>query len=89
MLKIANSLWIIPLLPLAGSAINGLLGKKWPNSRVSAVGVGSVALTLLAVTLALSWQPAEWVARRGEGIRSVVKLLKTVTVTVSSMPKGL
>jgi NADH-quinone oxidoreductase subunit L len=49
MLKIANSLWIIPLLPLAGSAINGLLGKKWPNSRVSAVGVGSVALTLLAV----------------------------------------
>jgi NADH-quinone oxidoreductase subunit L len=49
MLKIVNILWIIPLLPLAGAAVNGLFGKKWPNSRVSAVGVGSVSLTLLAV----------------------------------------
>jgi NADH-quinone oxidoreductase subunit L len=46
---ILTHLWIIPLLPLAGSAINGLLGKAWPNARVSAVGVGSVSLTFLAV----------------------------------------
>ncbi len=47
--KIADILWIIPLLPLAGAAVNGLLGKTWPNSRVNAVGIGSVSLAFLAV----------------------------------------
>ncbi len=47
--KIADILWIIPLLPLAGAAVNGLFGKAWPNSRVNAVGIGSVSLTFLAV----------------------------------------
>jgi len=28
-------LWIVPLLPLLGSAINGLLGAKWPNKTVT------------------------------------------------------
>jgi NADH-quinone oxidoreductase subunit L len=46
-------LWIIMLLPLLGSGINGLfglpLGKRWSNSTVNAVGVGSVALSFLAV----------------------------------------
>jgi NADH-quinone oxidoreductase subunit L len=37
-------LWLIPLLPLAGAAINGLLGRGRPRSFVSAVGVGSVSL---------------------------------------------
>ena len=46
---ILDHLWIVPLLPLAGSAINGLMGKTWPQGRVNAVGVGSVALTFLAV----------------------------------------
>ena len=44
-----DHLWIIPALPLAGAAINGLLGKRWPQSAVNAVGVGSVSLALLAV----------------------------------------
>ena len=44
-----NNLWIIPLLPLAGAAINGLLGKQWPQSRVNAVGLSSVSLAFLAV----------------------------------------
>ena len=46
---VLNYLWIIPLLPLAGAAINGLLGKNWPQSRVNAVGIGSVSLAFIAV----------------------------------------
>ncbi len=34
-------LWLIPLLPLAGAAFNGLLGKKIPKSLVSLVACGS------------------------------------------------
>src|ERR1035437_7494062 len=32
-------LWIIPLLPLAGAAINGLLGKRFPNKLVAAIAL--------------------------------------------------
>ncbi|MGB9404451.1 MAG: proton-conducting transporter membrane subunit, partial [Candidatus Acidiferrales bacterium] len=46
---ILNQLWIVPLLPLAGAAIIGLFGKPWPQSRVNAIGIGSVSLTFLAV----------------------------------------
>ncbi len=48
---ILDYLWIIPLLPLAGAAINGLaglFGAKWPNQAVSAVAVGSTGLSFLA-----------------------------------------
>jgi NADH-quinone oxidoreductase subunit L len=44
-----DHLWIILALPLAGSAINGLVGKRWPQTAVNSVGVGSVSLTFLAV----------------------------------------
>jgi NADH-quinone oxidoreductase subunit L len=37
-------LWLIPALPLAGFAVNGLLGKKLGKSFVTAVGTGSVGL---------------------------------------------
>ena len=40
-------LWIIPLLPLLGSATNGLLGAKWPNKRVTLVAIGSTGLSFL------------------------------------------
>jgi NADH-quinone oxidoreductase subunit L len=33
------SLWLIPILPLAGAAINGLLGKKSSRTAVSVVGL--------------------------------------------------
>ena len=36
-------LWIIPLLPLAGAAINGLLGKRFSRGLVSAIALGSTA----------------------------------------------
>ncbi len=44
---ILDFLWIIPLLPLLGSAINGLLGAKWPNKIVNAVALSSTGLSLL------------------------------------------
>src|SRR6201993_1948855 len=47
-MSILNYLWIIPALPLLGSAINGLFGKKWPNKLVNAVAVGSTGLSFLA-----------------------------------------
>src|SRR5271154_4738701 len=44
-----NHLWIVLALPLAGAAINGLLGKRWPQSTVNTVAVGSVTLSFLSV----------------------------------------
>ncbi|HWS85978.1 MAG TPA: NADH-quinone oxidoreductase subunit L [Pyrinomonadaceae bacterium] len=42
-------IWLVPLLPLAGAAVNGLLGRRFRFSErlVGAVGVGSVALAFL------------------------------------------
>ena len=37
------NLWLIPLLPLAGAAINGLLGKRFSKRLVSTVGLVFVA----------------------------------------------
>ncbi|HEY2460614.1 MAG TPA: NADH-quinone oxidoreductase subunit L [Candidatus Acidoferrum sp.] len=45
---ILEYLWIIPLLPLLGSATNGLFGKTWSNKVVNAVAVGSTGLSFLA-----------------------------------------
>jgi NADH-quinone oxidoreductase subunit L len=42
---ILEYLWIIPLLPLLGSAINGLFGAKWPNKIVNWVALGSTGLS--------------------------------------------
>ncbi|HKE34222.1 MAG TPA: NADH-quinone oxidoreductase subunit L [Candidatus Acidoferrum sp.] len=44
---ILEYLWIIPLLPLLGSAINGLLGAKGPNKFVTAVAITSTGLSFL------------------------------------------
>ena len=33
------NLWVIPLLPLIGAAINGLLGRRFKNAMVSAVAL--------------------------------------------------
>ncbi|HEX8127568.1 MAG TPA: NADH-quinone oxidoreductase subunit L [Pyrinomonadaceae bacterium] len=42
-------IWLIPLLPLAGAAVNGLLGRRlrFSEKLVGAIGVGSVALAFL------------------------------------------
>jgi NADH-quinone oxidoreductase subunit L len=44
---ILEYLWIIPLLPLLGSAINGLFGAKWPNKYVNMAAIGSTGLSFL------------------------------------------
>jgi NADH-quinone oxidoreductase subunit L len=44
---ILDHLWIIPLLPLLGSAINGLLGAKWPNKYVNIAAIASTGLSFL------------------------------------------
>ena len=33
------NLWLIPILPLIGSAINGLFGKRFPRNLVSTVAL--------------------------------------------------
>ena len=40
-------LWIVPLLPLLGAAINGLFGAKWPNKSVTAIAITSTGLSFL------------------------------------------
>ncbi|MGB7547004.1 MAG: hypothetical protein WBM14_04600, partial [Terracidiphilus sp.] len=42
-----NYYWLIPILPLLGSAFNGLLGKRAGKGAVTVVGVGVVFLSLL------------------------------------------
>ncbi|HEX8921590.1 MAG TPA: NADH-quinone oxidoreductase subunit L, partial [Pyrinomonadaceae bacterium] len=48
-------IWLVPLLPLAGAAINGLLGRKFRFSEklVGGIAVGSVALAFLLSVLAV------------------------------------
>ncbi len=50
---ILDHLWIIPLLPLLGSAINGLFGTKWPNRIVTWVAISSTGLSFLGALEAL------------------------------------
>ena len=38
-------LWLIPILPLAGFAINGLFGRRFSKSVINAVAIGSVLLS--------------------------------------------
>jgi len=44
---ILEYLWIVPLLPLLGSAVNGLFGAKWPNKIVNLAAIGSTGLSFL------------------------------------------
>ncbi len=52
-------LWIIPLLPLTGAAINGLLGKRFPKALVNTIALG---FTAAAFVMAL------WVAAQFAGL---------------------
>ena len=47
-MPVLEHLWIIPLLPLLGAAINGLLGAKWSNKLVNTVAIGATGLSFLA-----------------------------------------
>ena len=45
---ILEHLWIIPLLPLLGAAVNGIFAPRWPRSAVNAIALGSTGLSFLA-----------------------------------------
>ena len=49
-----QQLWLIPLLPLAGFAINGFFGRRLPKIWINAFAVGSVLIAFLWVIKALS-----------------------------------
>src|ERR1017187_5485952 len=51
------NLWLIPIFPLLGCAINGLFGRRMPKQFVNVVAVGSVLLSFVWVvkTLAALW----------------------------------
>jgi NADH-quinone oxidoreductase subunit L len=42
-----NYLWLIPLIPLAGAAVNGLAGKRFPKFVISLVGCGTAGLSFI------------------------------------------
>lgn len=47
-------LWLIPILPLLGTAINGLFGRRFSRQMVSAIGVGFCGAAFLMVLFVLS-----------------------------------
>jgi NADH-quinone oxidoreductase subunit L len=40
-------LWLIPLIPLAGAAVNGLAGKRLPKSAVSLIACGAAGISFI------------------------------------------
>ena len=40
-------LWLIPILPLLGAAVNGIAGKRLPKNIIGAIAAGSVGLSFL------------------------------------------
>src|SRR4051794_23261673 len=56
-------IWLVPLLPLLGAAINGLLGRRLRFSErvVGSIGVGSVALAfLISLAAVVSYGANVW-----------------------------
>jgi NADH-quinone oxidoreductase subunit L len=47
-------LWLIPLLPLLGAAVNGILGKRFSKSAISLIGCGSVGAAFIVAIGALA-----------------------------------
>ncbi|HEY2364284.1 MAG TPA: NADH-quinone oxidoreductase subunit L [Candidatus Angelobacter sp.] len=77
-------LWAIPLLPLVGAAINGLLGRRFKNAMVSAVA-------LLFTAASFAWAVwAVWSAWPGSGIDlpHIETLATWITAGTFSAPFG-
>ena len=49
-----HQLWLIPLLPFAGFALNGLLGRRFSKPVINVIACGSVFLSFLWVLKSLS-----------------------------------
>ncbi|HEY1525449.1 MAG TPA: NADH-quinone oxidoreductase subunit L [Candidatus Angelobacter sp.] len=76
------NLWVIPLLPLIGAAINGLLGRRFKNAMVSAVA-------LLFTAASFGWAAwAVWTVWPG-GTKPYIETLATwITAGTFSAPFG-
>jgi NADH-quinone oxidoreductase subunit L len=48
-------LWLVPLLPFAGAALNGMLGPRSKHATTTVVGVGAPLISLL-IALGCIWQ---------------------------------
>src|SRR5260370_16913348 len=48
-------IWLVPLLPLIGAAINGIFGRwlRFPEKLISSIAVGTVALSFLISAAAI------------------------------------
>ncbi len=47
-MPVLTYLWMIPLLPLVGAAVNGIFGGRWPKKIISAVALSSTTLAFVA-----------------------------------------
>jgi len=66
-------LWLIPLLPLAGAAINGLLGRRFSKSTVTAVGLlfpGAAMLWTWKVAFQFTASQAPYIENHGTWLRA-------------------
>ena len=48
-------IWLVPLLPLIGAAINGIFGRwfRFPEKLIGSIAVGTVALSFLISAAAI------------------------------------
>ncbi len=54
------NLWLIPVLPLAGAAINGIFGRRFSRQVVNLIAIGSVMLSFLwVIRILVGWWPLE------------------------------
>ena len=47
-MPVLTYLWILPLLPLAGAAANGIFGRHWKKGIVTSVAISSTTLAFVA-----------------------------------------
>ena len=47
-MPVLTYLWILPLLPLAGAAANGVFGRRWPKNLVTGVALSSTTLAFFS-----------------------------------------
>src|SRR3954471_8332780 len=71
-------LWVIPVLPLIGAAINGLLGRRFKNAMVSAVA-------LLFTAASFAW-PAWAVGRAWPGSGLALPHIETLATSITAVP---
>jgi len=65
---ILDHLWIIPLLPLLGAAVNGSFGLKWPNKIVNTVALSSTGISF-ACALEAVREFLDYYAQNGHAFR--------------------